>query len=101
AVVARFARGRDVHGATTIEELGLSSLERVELMVALEDRFQTRLDEERFSGATSVEALARLVGEPAAAVVPDEPVDFPSWNRSWPVAIVRRLSQALWILPIT
>jgi long-chain acyl-CoA synthetase len=27
-------------------------------------------------------------------------VDFPSWNRRWPVWVVRRLSQALWILPL-
>src|SRR4051812_22777822 len=29
-----------------------------------------------------------------------EPVDFPSWNRTWPVRIVRRLSLATWILPL-
>ncbi len=29
-----------------------------------------------------------------------EPVDFPSWNRAWPVRIVRRVSQATWILPL-
>jgi long-chain acyl-CoA synthetase len=27
-------------------------------------------------------------------------VDFPIWNRRWPVWLVRRLSQALWILPL-
>ncbi len=30
----------------------------------------------------------------------EEPVDFPSWNRSWPRSIVRRLSLATWILPL-
>ena len=53
-------------GATTLEELGLSSLERVELMVALEDRFQTRLDEGRFSEAASVAELKQLVGAAGA-----------------------------------
>ena len=38
-LVARYARGRAIGEDTTIEDLGLSSLERVELMVALEDRF--------------------------------------------------------------
>jgi long-chain acyl-CoA synthetase len=101
AVIARFARGRDVSGATTLEELGLSSLERVELMVALEDRFQTRLDETRFAEAGSVAALKALVAEPRAAEAVDEPVDFPSWNRTWPVQLVRRLSQATWMMPLT
>jgi long-chain acyl-CoA synthetase len=100
SLIARFAHGRDVSGATTLEELGLSSLERVELMIALEDRFQTRLDEGRFSQAASVADLQQLVAQPAAAEEVAEPVDFPSWNRTWPVRIIRRLSQATWILPL-
>ncbi len=100
ALIGRFAHGRDVSGATTLEELGLSSLERVELMVALEDRFQTRIDEGRFSGVASVEELRRLVEAPVAVAAIEEPVDFPSWNRSAPVSLVRRISLATWILPL-
>ena len=99
ALIARFTRGRTVSGATTLEELGLSSLERVELMVALEDRFQTRIDEARFSGAASLADLKALVEHPAAAEV-DEPVDFPTWNRSWPARVVRNVSYATWLLPL-
>jgi long-chain acyl-CoA synthetase len=101
SVLARFAHGRMVSEATTLDELGLSSLERVELMVALEDRFQTRVDEGRFSEVASVADLRRLVEAPAAPEGVDEPVDFPSWNRSWPVTVVRRLSHATWIVPMT
>jgi long-chain acyl-CoA synthetase len=101
ALIARFARGRDVSGATTLEELGLSSLERVELMVALEDRFQTRLDEGRFVSAGSVADLKRLVEQPPDTESPQEPVDFPSWNRTLPVRVIRRLSLATWIVPLT
>jgi long-chain acyl-CoA synthetase len=100
AMVARFARGRDVSGATTLEELGLSSLERVELMVALEDRFQTRIDEGRFSEIANIGELRKLVEAPVAAEAVEEPVDFPTWNRSRVVSLVRRLSLAIWILPI-
>jgi long-chain acyl-CoA synthetase len=98
SLVERFAHGRDLTGATTLEELGLSSLERVELMVAIEDRFGTRLDESRFSEAASIEGLRTLVESPGEPV--EEPVAFPTWTRTWPVAIVRRLSLAIWILPI-
>ncbi|MSO45599.1 MAG: hypothetical protein EXQ59_02360 [Acidobacteria bacterium] len=100
ALIARFTRGRAVSGGTTLEELGLSSLERVELMVAIEDRFQTRIDEGRFSGAASITDLKALVEAPAAATEIDEPVDFPTWNRAWPARIVRRLSLATWVLPL-
>jgi len=101
SLLARFAHGRAVSGLTTLDELGLSSLERVELMVALEDRFQTRLDEGRFSEVASVADLRRLVDAPPAVETVEEPVEFPSWNRTWPVRLVRRLSQATWIVPLT
>jgi long-chain acyl-CoA synthetase len=100
ALIARFARGRGVTEGTTLEELGLSSLERVELMVALEDRFQTRIDESRFSDAASIGDLKQLMEAPRPAEAIEEPFEFPSWNRSWPVSLVRRLSLATWILPL-
>ncbi len=100
-LLARFTHGRETSGATTLEELGLSSLERVELMVALEDRFRTRIDESRFAGVATLEDLRRLVEEPVTAPHVEEPVEFPSWNRTWPVRLVRRLSQATWIVPLT
>jgi long-chain acyl-CoA synthetase len=100
ALIARFARGRDVSGETTLEDLGLSSLERVELMVALEDKFQTRIDEGRFSEARSVGELKRLVEQGASPEDTEPPVDFPTWNRRWPARVIRRLSLATWILPL-
>src|SRR5688572_3223316 len=101
ALIERFSRGRQVSADTTLEELGLSSLERVELMVALEDRFQSRVDESRFAQAASVADLKSLITAPGPDAEPvDDPVDFPAWNRTWPVSLVRRLSQATWILPL-
>jgi long-chain acyl-CoA synthetase len=100
ALLERFAHGRTLGGTTTLEELGLSSLERVELMVALEDRFQTRIDEGRFSEVSSIGDLKQLVERGTTTEPVDEPVDFPSWNRRPPVTLIRRLSQATWILPL-
>jgi acyl carrier protein len=51
---------------TTLEELGLSSLDRVELMVALEEAFDTRIDETAFAGTHGVSELRALVQQPAA-----------------------------------
>jgi long-chain acyl-CoA synthetase len=100
ALIARFARGRDVSGETTLEDLGLSSLERVELMVALEDKFQTRIDEGRFSEARSVGELRQLVAQGSSPDDTEPPADFPTWNRAWPARVIRRLSLATWILPL-
>jgi long-chain acyl-CoA synthetase len=100
ALLARFAGARALDGSTSIEGLGLSSLERVELMVALEDQFQTRIDEARFAGARTLDELRTVVtSAPQQPEVPDL-FDFPKWNRTWPVRWVRRFSQFTWILPI-
>jgi len=100
ALLARFAGSRALDGTTSIEGLGLSSLERVELMVALEDQFQTRIDETRFAGAKTLDELRAVVTAAPQHADVAEPVDFPSWNRLPIVSIIRRISQATWILPL-
>ncbi len=105
SVLARFAPGRTIAPATTIDELGLSSLERVELMMALEEALQVTIDESRFASAATVadlEALARPIdaGGPAAVAIAPEQIAFPSWNRSLPARALRRASLPTWILPL-
>jgi long-chain acyl-CoA synthetase len=101
ALLAQYAGGRAVGPATTMDELGLSSLERVELMVALEDRFGTTIDESAFSGVRSVADLDTLVRAPVAIPETSETVSFPRWNRRAPVRLLRRVSLATWILPLS
>jgi long-chain acyl-CoA synthetase len=111
SILARFAPGRQISETTTIDELGLSSLERVELMMALEEAFQVTIDEGAFAGSRTVGDLTRLV-EPSAmpehAASPGaafksadaEQIDFPRWSRSLPVRALRRASLPTWILPL-
>jgi long-chain acyl-CoA synthetase len=106
SVISRFATGRTIEPSTTIDELGLSSLERVELMMALEESLQCTVDESRFAEATTVadlEALTRPLTGAAAADMrrPVDPIDFPAWNRSAPVRALRRASLPTWILPLS
>ena len=104
-VIRRFTRGQtDVRGGTTIEELGLGSLERIELQMALEEQFDVTVDEARFADARTVDDLRQVV---APAALPGraetervEPVRFPSWNRTRPAYLVRRLSFATWLGPL-
>lgn len=103
SLLARYA-GRDVVSpGATMEELGLSSLERVELMVALEDAYGARIDESAFAEARSVSDLKALVERSAentaTAQTTAEPVVFPSWNRSSLAWFIRRISLPTWILP--
>jgi long-chain acyl-CoA synthetase len=107
-LVLRYARGATaVSGQTPLEELGLSSLERVELLMALEERFQVTIDEGAYAAARTVEDLRALVETPPMPAHGGEtsreraePVDFPAWNRSWGARAVRRTSLPTWILPL-
>ena len=96
-IVARYAQNRAVRPDTTLDELGLSSLERVELMMALEQNFGASVDETQFTAARTVEDLRTVLDRPAA---PREPIVFPAWNRSPLARALRRFSLATWILPI-
>jgi long-chain acyl-CoA synthetase len=96
-VVARYAQERAFKPDTTLDELGLSSLERVELMMAIETNFGTSLDESQFAAARTVSDLRSVVDHPAP---PQEPIAFPGWSRSALARFVRHASLTTWILPI-
>jgi long-chain acyl-CoA synthetase len=100
SVVARYA-GHDVQPGVTIEELGLSSLERIEMMVALEDALNTTIDESAFANVSTVGDLQKLAAAPSSAQPAPEPVEFPRWNRSLPIRWMRGISQSAILLPLT
>ena len=67
-------------------DLNLSSLDRVELLSALEDRYQLDLSETRFSAVNTVGDLERMLkGEAPPRVV----YHYPRWVQHWPVTWVR------------
>src|SRR5579864_6062970 len=69
-------------------DLNLSSLDRVELMSVLEDRYQINLSESRFSAVNTVGDLSRLLkGGPAARAV----YHYPAWVQRWPITWIRFL----------
>ncbi|MCU0250537.1 MAG: AMP-binding protein [Vicinamibacterales bacterium] len=103
AVLARLSHGRAVEASTSIQELGLSSLDRVELMVALEQRMQTSIDESAFATAKTVADLRALVegGAAASDAAPPGTLEVPEWSLSWPARAVRRALQFTLVLPLT
>ncbi|MFZ0297191.1 MAG: AMP-binding protein [Candidatus Sulfotelmatobacter sp.] len=75
-------------GTALDSDLGLSSLERVELISALEDRYQVDLSETRFSAARTVGDVEKmLLGEAR----PRAEYHYPGWVLRWPVTRVRWL----------
>jgi long-chain acyl-CoA synthetase len=82
--------------ATLDADLGLSSLDRVELMSALEDRYQVDLSETRFSAVRTVGDLERMLHGEAA---PTAGYHYPSWTLRWPVTLIRLLTHYLLLRP--
>ncbi|HEY6370451.1 MAG TPA: AMP-binding protein [Candidatus Sulfotelmatobacter sp.] len=67
-------------------DLGLSSLDRVELLSTLEDRYQVDLSETRFSTVRTVGDLERMLRGEAA---PGAAYHYPSGTLRWPVNWLR------------
>jgi long-chain acyl-CoA synthetase len=86
-----------LRGDTNLDsDLGLSSLDRVELMGALEDRYQVDLSEARFSAVRTVGDLEHLLrGESAPGVG----YHYPRWALRWPVTWIRFLTYSLLMRP--
>ena len=108
AVVQGFVPDRSVEATTTLEELGLSSIERIELMMALESAFDRSVDELAFAKARTVGDLRPLVAAesvprgPAVSVAAAADVhDFPSWNRGGAARLARRIALPTFLLPLT
>jgi len=77
-------------------DLGLSSLDRVELLGAVEDRYQVDLSEARFSSLKTVGDLERMLrGEAAPAAV----FHYPRWALRWPVTWLRLAAHYLLLRP--
>jgi long-chain acyl-CoA synthetase len=93
-LVRKHAPGRSVTPQTTLDELGLSSLDRVELMMDLEERLDMSLDESMLKSACRVADLT-------AVSTPLPGFDFPAWNRSLWARLVRRAALAFVWLPLT
>jgi long-chain acyl-CoA synthetase len=103
SMLQRFAPDRSITPQTTLDELGLSSLDRVQLQMEMEQHLDIAIDEGSFAAARTVADLTKAdltrLGDTRP---PDEaPLEFPSWNRSRPARWLRRVVQATLVRPLT
>jgi long-chain acyl-CoA synthetase len=96
-VLQRYAPGRAITPETNLDELGLSSLDRVQLLIELEQQAETAIDEGSFTAARTVADLTR----PNAAAAAEAPLEYPAWNRSWWARGIRSVVQAVVARPLT
>jgi long-chain acyl-CoA synthetase len=96
-VVANFPRWS---GSATVREssLGLTSLDRVELMSALEEQFQVELDETAFSNAKSVADIRQLLKQPSAQRTQ---YSYPRWAQTLLIRLLRLVVYYALVWPST
>jgi len=80
-------------------DLKLDSLGRVELLSALEDRYQIEIDEASFTAATSVGDVEQIIRGGVRKVSAAYP--YPTWSHYFPVTWIRALLFYTIIFPIT
>jgi long-chain acyl-CoA synthetase len=78
------------------DDLRLSSLERVDLLSALEDRYQVDLSETNFSAARTVGDLEEMLGGKG---IRRTEYHYPRWTLSWPVRWIRMAAYYLLMRP--
>jgi long-chain acyl-CoA synthetase len=97
-----------VTGRTTVDlapdaklegDLNLSSMDRVELMSALEDRYQVDLSEANFAQVSTVGELEQMLHQPQRAL--QSGYRYPRWAQRWPITWIRTTVYYLLTLPAT
>ena len=80
-------------------DLKLDSLGRVELLSAIEDRYQLEIDEAAFTDVTTLAEVEKLIreGRPEAAAQ----YPYPKWQQRWPLSWLRIALLYLIVLPAT
>ncbi|MBM3232354.1 AMP-binding protein [Candidatus Pacearchaeota archaeon] len=81
----------------SLQDLGLSSIDRVELVSLLEQNFNIEIDEEKIFSNTKVKKLEGLVKQRKKI---EEKLTYRKWALYWPSRIIRFLLQQIIILPI-
>ncbi len=84
--VLRKISGADTLQAEDLAKLQLSSIERVELLGALEDQYQVDLSETDFTKAETLRALETLVEQPPEIA---RTYHYPRWAQARPVQWIR------------
>jgi long-chain acyl-CoA synthetase len=92
------APGAVAGSAALDQHLNMSSLDRVELMSALEERYQVDLSEVKFSDATTLGELQEVLRNPPKAPVE---LKYPRWPQSRFITAIRNFVYYLAVWPAT
>lgn len=99
-LLERWTSGRNVGASTSLDDLGLSSLDRVELLVALEQELGQPVDESLFASTKTIADVVALQGGQRPSTQAAAAFHYPTWNRHWFARAFRILNLNFWLLPL-
>ena len=102
-IITRISKGKSGSTQPTArlsEDLNLDSLSRVELLSAIEERFQVDLDERAFTAATTVGEIEELIHQRNPKIKAAR-FSYPRWSLRFPISWIRIAFYYSIILPIT
>lgn len=100
-MVAKISSRKDLtynEKASLANDLGLGSIDRVELLCNLEDKFQIRLDETEFSKCETIEDVKKVIKE--SQPKGEEEIKPPRWTTSFPIRVIRIIGQFVFFFPL-
>jgi long-chain acyl-CoA synthetase len=89
-IVTRISKDASVRLSPSVKlgtDLKLDSLARIELLSALEDRYQVEIDETAFTESTTVADVERIIRTGKHET--SEPYPYPRWPQRWPFTWLR------------
>jgi long-chain acyl-CoA synthetase len=99
-ILARYGQNQAIGPETTLDELGLTSLDRIELAINLEQQTGVGVSEAAVAESRTIEDLHRAIDRAKTAIPVEEPLTFPRWAHKRLAQMVRTSSQTVWILPL-
>jgi len=101
AAIAALGKSSGATGTAKLDDdLNLSSIDRVELLSVLEQRYQVELDESRFAEASTLADVQQILSE-ASAAPRQSRHHYPRWALSWFVRWIRIVIYYLLTWPAT
>ena len=101
-LVDRLGTGKNIRSDSRLtEDLNLDSLSRVELLSALEDRYQVDLDERAFTESATVGDIEQMLGSRGPRTDERQQFSYPRWTLSRPVSWFRNILFYGILYPVT
>jgi long-chain acyl-CoA synthetase len=99
-LLERYAGDHALSAPVPLDELGIGSLDRIELSMAIAERTGGEVSDAAVAACRTVDDLRHLAAAAVDTSAPAATDVFARWASRWPATAIRNASQRTWILPM-